>query len=91
MPKDEDCGCSTERMAYLPKPKERMAKIPPPQFKRMKDVERFISRETSNPPYTAADYQITRRERFSDDFDYPPVTGMSMTATAQSPFIGSLA
>lgn len=89
LPGGDSCGCS-EKMAYLPKPKERMAKIPPPQFKRMQGVERFISRETSNPSYSASDYQNTNRERFSDDFDYPSVTGMSMVATAQSPYIGKL-
>ena len=87
------CSC-TEKMNYLPK-KEGMAAIPPPQFKRIKNVERFVSRENTSPQYYSGEYKSYRdgsriHEKFSNDFNTPQVQLMSRQATPESPFIGSL-
>jgi hypothetical protein len=78
----------TERMNYLPQ-KEGLGPVPRPQFQRMKNVERFVSRDSFNPVSSSEDYK-NLRENFSNDFANPKVPCLQDKATLQSPFIGSL-
>ncbi len=97
----DSCGTTQERIAYVKGPKERMTKMAPLTTNRMKPVERWVGADPRPPP-SSDDYQMMKgfgvgkeryrnaRERFSDDFDPPQITGMSLIPTPQSPYIGFL-